>query len=74
MRVRGGTVSNSSMLRIAYTAVRAQRVRADIAKSWLDDEMRVSYVAAEEALEEALRGAERQKEIDARGGEKLKFV
>ena len=72
--MESGIVSNSSMLRIAYTAVRAQRSRADIAKSWFDDEMREAYVAAEKALEEALRGAERQKEIDARGGEKLKFV
>lgn len=67
-------MSDSSTLRIAYTAVRAQRTRADIAKLWFDDEMRKAYVAAEKVLEEALRGAERQKEIDARGGEKLKSI
>lgn len=68
------TMSSSSTLRIAYTAVRAQRINADLRKSWFDEEMREAYVAAEMDLEAALREADRQKEIDARGGEKQKFV
>lgn len=65
---------SSSTLRIAYTAVRAQRLCADMKKAWLDEEMREAYVAAENDLEAALREADRQKEIKARGGKKPKFV
>ena len=67
-------MSSSSTLRIAYTAVRMQRMNADMRESWLDEEMREAYVAAERSLEASLREADRQKEIVARGGEKQKFV
>ena len=60
----------SSDLRIAYTAVRMQRINADARKAWLDEAMREAYVAAEKSLESALREADVQKEIEARGGRK----
>ena len=64
------TELSSSALRIAYTAVRMQRVNADARKAWLDEAMREAYVAAEKSLESALREADVQKEIEARGGKK----
>jgi hypothetical protein len=51
-----------------------QRVNADKREAWFDAEMRESYIAAESALEVALREADKAKEIASRGGEKLKFV
>jgi hypothetical protein len=64
------TKLTSSDLRIAYTAVRMQRINADMRKAWLDEAMREAYVAAEKSLESALREADVQKEIEARGGKK----
>lgn len=61
---------NSSALRIAFSAVRMQRVTADKREAWLDAKMREAYVAAESALEVALREADLAKEIASRGGEK----
>jgi hypothetical protein len=47
-----------------------QRINADARKAWLDEAMREAYVAAEKSLESALREADVQKEIEARGGRK----
>jgi hypothetical protein len=61
---------NSSALRIAFCAVKMQRITADKREAWLDAKMREAYVAAESALEIALREADLAKEIASRGGEK----
>jgi hypothetical protein len=65
---------SSSALRIAFTAVRMQRITADKREAWLDDKMREEYVTAEAALEVELRKADEAKEIASRGGKKLKTV
>jgi hypothetical protein len=61
---------NSSALRIAFSAVKMQRITADKREAWLDAKMREAYVAAESALEIALREADLAKEIASRGGQK----
>lgn len=61
---------NSSALRIAFSAVKMQRITADKREAWLDAKMREAYVAAESALEFALREADLAKEIAGRGGVK----
>jgi hypothetical protein len=61
---------NSSALRIAFSAVKMQRITADKREAWLDAKMREAYVAAESALEIALREADLAKEIASRGGVK----
>jgi hypothetical protein len=65
------TQPSSTTLRIAYCAVKAQLSRGDKDSSWLDAEMRDVYVKAVADLELQLRVADKEKEILARGGEKL---
>jgi hypothetical protein len=61
---------SSSALRIAFSAVRMQRITADKREAWLDVKMREAFLAAESALEIALREADLAKEIASRGGVK----
>ena len=61
-------------LRIAYSAVKMQRVRGDKEELWFDEEMRERFVKAEMKLESALRNETQTKENKLRGGPKPKFV
>jgi hypothetical protein len=65
------TYSDPKVLEAAYSAVKMQRMRADIYDVWgSEPENRENFLNIEEILKVALIDAKRKKEEDLRGGVK----
>lgn len=65
------THNDSKVLETAYSAVKMQRMRADIYDLWGNDpENRENFINIEEILKNALIDAKRAKEEKLRGGAK----
>ena len=67
------TKNDPKVLEIAYSAVKMQRIGADLRGLWgKDPEIREMYVEIERILQESLIDARKAREIASRGGEKPK--
>lgn len=65
------TQNDPKVLEAAYSAVKMQRMRADIYNLWgSDPESRENFVNIEEILKNSLIDAKRMKEEKLRGGKK----